>query len=152
MNNMCITGLSPVSTGYEDMGAQSIYTLCWRAFRRRGRRENKEESLARGGRDVVSSGSWEKLVRIFPTFLPLLFFLLMTPRLLQSPRLFSRWAAAAVCGSGNGGGWKWKWKKVLLNTDTGIRIRVHRNKTQKRVIKVCCFFFRLACYKILFVF
>ena len=46
-----------------------------------------------------------KAVRIFPTFLPLLFFFfLMTPRLLQSPRLFSRWAAAAVCGSENGGG------------------------------------------------
>ena len=36
------------------MGAQSIYTLCWRAFRRENKEEeNKEESSARDGRDVV---------------------------------------------------------------------------------------------------
>ena len=35
------------------MGAQSIYTLCWRAFRSTRKRENKGESSARNGRDVV---------------------------------------------------------------------------------------------------
>ena len=64
------------TTGNEDMGAESIYTLCWRAFRRRERKRDqgresvswrswcRELRIVKGvmswppGRDVVSSGSW----------------------------------------------------------------------------------------------
>ena len=40
--------------------------------------------------------------------------LLMTLRLLQSPRLSSRWAAVVVCGSGRGKGGKVKVKEVRI--------------------------------------
>ena len=54
---MCIPGLSPVSTG-PIQEAHRVFILCAKGhLEDKEERENKEESPARGGHDVVSSGS-----------------------------------------------------------------------------------------------
>ena len=93
---------------------------------------------------VVKSRPWERLRRrrIFPTFLPLLFFFLF-----DDASAFTKSEAFQSLGCRRRV-WRWRWWRVgvkVRESSFNIRIRIHGYKNYS-------FFFRLVCYEILLVF